>query len=198
MLVPFLIALSIQAAAAPEPGEPAAAARDAVAPASEAAIDAFVAALPEPEETTGDNRAHELQAEQLREKNPGREFALEPILEAHRRCDRLAVNDIAMRSVRESARRMGDERLRLLTQFYGSDDFVRFSTLIEREAKGTPLGPPETAELEAMFSRYPLQEFAKVSEQLAREMFTDKTVLDRFGKCLTDRNAALKAAGLNY
>ena len=196
MLVQLLLSLALltdePVPPTPEPAEPV-----AVASASEAAIDAFVAALPPAEEQAAESRAHQMQAELLHEKNPGREFALAPILEAHRLCDRAATREVAMRSVRESARRMGEEKLAQLTLFYTSKDFARFATLIEREEKGMPLGPPETAEIEAMLGRYPLEEFAKVSEQLAREMVTDKVVLDRFGQCLAQRDQALRAAGLN-
>lgn len=198
MFLHLLIALSLQAttpdAPAPEPETPVPA--EEAQPPSEAEIAAFVAALPPAGEEAGDSRAQQMAGEELRKKNPGRSFDLEPIIAAYGQCNRTAVNEVAMNSVRESARRMGAEKLALLTAFYKSKDFARFSTLIEREEKGMPLGAPETAELEAMFARYPLQEFAKVSEQLAREMFTDKSVLDRFDKCLSDRDTALQAAGL--
>ena len=166
------------------------------APPSEAQIDRFIAVLPPAAsgQQAGPDAFEQLEEAKLREANPGGEARLEPILRAHRQCSQDASKAMVDRMLRETATRMGSEKLERLTAFYDGPDYDRFSALLEKEKAGSQTAA-EKAEFTQLTERYPLEEFARATQSAATNLFSSAAIVS-FAACAEQREKALVAAGL--
>ena len=131
----------------------------AVPPASESAIDAFIAVLPPPRsgpESDDERPWHKNELARLEKANAGREIEVRAAFATFRQCDRSALKKAVNDALRSSARQLGDAKLARMTEFYKSADSGVFQRLSQR----TPdeLSKAEKAEFERIFAAYPLKD----------------------------------------
>lgn len=154
----------------------------AVAPASDASVDAFMAAIPP--KTPKAAKVDPFEAEQLKDlkaQNPGREKEVDTAFTASVRCKETAGEKVVMDSLRDSARRLGDEKLRRLTAFYKSADYAAFDRLAAKtEAQQTPAEQQEFARIKAA---YPLQDYLDSSKQTASALMSGGSFFSALDAC---------------
>ena len=144
----------------------------AVAPASDASVEAFLAAIPP--KTPKAAKVDPFEAEQLKDlkaQNPGHEAEVDTAFTASQQCKTIAGEKTVMNSLRDSARRLGDEKLQRLTSFYKSADYAAFDRLAsKKEAEQSPAEKQEFARIKAA---YPLREYLDSTRQTAGEMMNN-------------------------
>ena len=154
----------------------------AVAPASDASVDAFMAAIPP--KTPKAAEMDPFDAEQLKDlksQNPGREAEVDTLFTASQQCKAVAGEKVVMDSLRDSARRLGDEKLQRLTAFYKSADYAVFDRLAaKKEAEQSPAERQEFARIKAA---YPLQEYLDSTRQTAGEMMNNGAFFSALEAC---------------
>lgn len=154
----------------------------AVAPASDASVKAFLAAIPQ--ETPKTEKVDQFEAEQLKDlqsKNPGHEAEVGAAFTASQRCKKVSGEKAVMDSLRDSARRLGDEKLQRLTAFYKSQEFAAFDRLAtKKEADQTPA---EKQEFARIMAAYPLQDYFESTKQTASDMMNNGAFFSALEAC---------------
>jgi hypothetical protein len=154
----------------------------ALAPASDASVDAFIAAIPP--KTPKSAKMVPFDAEQLKDlkaRNPGREADVDTLFAASQQCKAASGEKAVMHSLRDSARRLGDEKLQRLTAFYKSADFAAFDRIAaKREAEQSLTEKQEFARIKAA---YPLQDYLESSKQTASEMMSNGAFFSALEAC---------------
>ena len=154
----------------------------AVAPASDASVEAFIAAIPP--KTPKADKVDPFEAEQLKDlqsQNPGHEAEVSAAFSASQQCKAVSGEKAVMDSLRDSARRLGDEKLQRLTVFYKSPDFAAFDRLAaKKEADQTPA---EKQEFARIMAAYPLQDYFESTKQTASEMMNNGAFFSALEAC---------------
>lgn len=151
-------------------------------PPSEAAIDAFIAALPPssapalPDEPLDEDRL-----KSLVEDHPGREREVRALFEGNRRCEEEAKEKSVTDGLRSAARSLGAPKLARLTAFYSGAEYAAFGQLTDRPADRLSLS--ERQELDRIRSDYPLDEFALAMKQSAERMWSEDGLFGALLRC---------------
>ncbi len=154
----------------------------AVAPASDVSVDAFMAAIPP--KTPKSAQMDPFDAEQLKDlktRNPGREAEVETLFTTSQQCKAVAGEKVVMDSLRDSARRLGDEKLRRLTAFYKSADFAAFDRIAAKKEADQSL--TEKQEFARIRASYPLQDYLDSTNQTASEMMSNGAFFSALEAC---------------
>ena len=177
----------------------AAVAQASVAPASDANVEAFLAALPPSKDgrTARQLAPMKLDEEALKElqsRNPGHETESKTLFVAYSQCQHDAGERAKLDALQSSARRLGDEKLVRLTEFYRGPDFTRWAAIADKkEADRTQA---EKDEFERVIAAYPLEEYLASSRESAQAMWESDGLFGALGKCEDAFSAAVEKAGL--
>jgi len=169
------------------------AAADPIAPASEAAIDAFIAALP-PSTSTRESEIDAAELERLAALNHGRGAEVKAALEGSATCQRTAQDTAVTNALRSSARRLGDAQLKRLTEFYSGPDHAIFATFASRIPD--KLTPAEQVEFDRLQKAYPLDAYAKSSKQSQAELWSPDGLMNELMKCDEQLESDIAKRGL--
>jgi hypothetical protein len=151
-------------------------------PASEATIDAFIAALPPEKPGVDPGEAFDQdRLERLIELNPDRQSEIRLVFDANERCEADAKDKASADWLRSSARPLGDEKLILLTDFYRGPDHATFARLSAMSPDD--LAQADKAELDRIVGRYPLDEFAASASAAERDMWSPDGLIGDLLKC---------------
>lgn len=167
----------------------------AVARASDASVEAFIAAIPPKAPKSA--QMDPFDAEQLKDlktQNPGREAEVDTLFTASQQCKAVAGEKVVMDSLRDSARRLGDEKLQRLTAFYKGAYFAAFDRIAaKKEAEQSPAEKQEFARIKAA---YPLQDYLESSKQTASEMMSNGVFFSALEACDGQLDKELTKANL--
>ncbi len=155
-----------------------------IAPASDAVIDRFMAAIPDP---GSDPDPQELTY--FTSLNPDRAAAVAPILQSFSNC-RAAYGRQAVRRV---AGALGEERLTRLIAFYEGEDFRTFDRLVSRPEE--ELSTEEQAERGRIISAYPIEDFI-AAMQPSNPAFSIDEAMEMLDQCERERDEAFQRQGL--
>ena len=170
-----------------------------VAPASDANIEAFLAALP----TSKDGRTATQSApmkldedalKDLQSRNAGHEVEAKTLFVSYSQCQYDAGERAKLDALRSSARRLGDDKLVRLTAFYRGPDFSRWAAIADK--KDADRTQAEKDEFKRVIAAYPLEEYLASSRESAQKMWNSDGLFGELSKCEDSFSAAVEKAGL--
>jgi hypothetical protein len=163
----------------------------AVPPASEATVDAFVAAIPPQKPEPPRGHGFERWLEEL---NPGRDNDIRSIVSTYEECIDATRQRYLIEAVRSTASRLGEERLRRLVAFYGSADAKPYEELSKRDPSS--LSATEKATWDRILAKYPLADYLTSEKQTFEQMMGPGGYVDTLSKCDPAFDAELAKRGL--
>jgi hypothetical protein len=168
-----------------------------VDPATEAQIDRLVDASPYSESLRiAEASPHPEDLARLQALNPGRTDEVRHLLETQSRCEASVLLASTRDAMREVGRRLGRAKIELLIQFYSGPDYVALTAINERSDAGEAPSDADIATIDRIMRDYPLMEMAEIVTSLGLWTPGEPNLLERFERCLTDRNAGFERAGL--
>jgi hypothetical protein len=167
------------------------------APPSDALIDRFMAALPQPD-PPGAPAPSPGEVARLETLNPGKSALIRPILDAYEACAAAESRTQAVALVRQVARALGEAKLLRLTEFYEGPNFVAFEALGARITKGEEVPAAEKAEFERLIAAYPLSDFRETMMRVALSDAANLSATVRFASCDAARKQAFARSNLRY
>ena len=172
------------------------AAQTNVTPASAANVDAFMAVLPPSKGGHDELDPSEVETQdQLLKLNPGREAKVREIIAAHRQCLKPLERDAINYSLRKAAGMLGDDKLKLMTEFYRKGEQTALEPLLAKRKAGT-LTAVEEAELKRLLDTYPLLDYREATNATLAELFNNDSVIDGLAYCDNQTEKSVAAAGL--
>lgn len=174
------------------------AAQTNTAPASKANIDAFMAVLPPSQGGHDELDPSEVEAqEKLTKLNPGKEAKVREIMAAHRQCLKPLERDAINYALRKAAGMLGDDKLKLMTEFYRKGEQSALEPLLAKRKAGTLTAAEET-ELKRLLDTYPLVDYREATSATQEELFNNDSVIDGLAFCDDQTEKAVVAAGLKH
>jgi len=166
-------------------------------PAQDAVVDEFIRSLPPSrKKRSGIDPDEEVKLSDLISRHPGQSDAISVAFAAQAHCAARAGDTAVDKALRQSAKALGDEKLRKLMQFYSSADAKRFAVLSEKKGASGTLSPSERAEFDRISSAYPLADFVAASKAAQSNMFSDGELWTALSACEEERDRALAKAGI--
>ena len=166
-------------------------------PAQDAVVEEFIRSLPSAKNKTGGIDADEqIKLSDLVSHHPQQKVAIEAAFAEQARCEATAGGAAVYKALRQSAKALGDDKLRSLTQFYLGADARRFAVLNEKKDAPAMLTASEQAELDSISRAYPLTEFLAASKAAHRNMFADGELLTALSVCEDERDTTLAKSGI--
>ena len=166
------------------------------ATAGEALIDRFMAVIPDAQRLNRvDRTPNPEELAHLTRLNPGRDGDIGPVLAEHKACESIASNAATESLLRGIARRLDEDKLGRLIQFYEGDDLRNFEALMSRSNGGATPSDADRAELERIMAAYPLMEYHEGFQSAYFTLFEDPTYITALDRCSEAKRAALCATG---
>jgi hypothetical protein len=177
----------------------AAVAQASIAPASDANVEAFLAALPPSKDGRTAKQSAPMKLDDgalkdLQSRNPGHEAESRTAFVAYSQCQHDAGERAKLDALQSSARRLGDEKLVRLTAFYRGPDFTRWAAIADK--KDVDRTQAEKDEYKRVLSAYPLEDYLASARESANEMWSPDGMFGQLAKCEDAFNASLVKAGL--
>ena len=163
-------------------------------PAGKATVDAFMSAVPPASGKSIDDKVWLISDEalaELKRKNPGRDVELQKLVASYNACH----DNYALDRLRAAAARIGDEKLRRLTEFYRSADFKESKKLEKRDP--TSFSTDERVMWERIQRDYPIDEFM-ASFKLEFAEMNGEAVLKAWSACTADLADQMKRRSLKH
>lgn len=166
-------------------------------PAQDAVVDAFIRSLPpsvrKKSATDPDERA---KLSDLIAGYPGQSDAITAAFADQAHCEARAGDVAVDKALRQSAKALGNEKLRKLTQFYLGADAKRLAVLSEKKSASGTLSASDQAEFDRISNAYPLTAFLAASKAAQSNMFSDGELWAALSACEEERDRALAKAGI--